>query len=109
MALATPPPVLLPTDHTEGSTSVKVIRVYFAGPIKYHIRAKTEGKAYLALYTYSLTRGLFLKELPNLATSKFLRSLKRLIMRHGHLEKIYSNNGKTFVGTGKWPKEVMCD
>ena len=55
MALATPPPVLLPTDHTEGSTSFKVIRVYFAGPIKYHIRAKTEGKAYLALYTYSLT------------------------------------------------------
>ena len=74
MALATPPPGLLPTDRTEGSTPFEVIGVDFAGPIKYRIRAKTEGKAYLALYACSLTRGLFQEVLPNLATSEFLRS-----------------------------------
>ena len=94
---------------TEGSTPFEVIGVDFAGPIKYRIRAKTEGKAYLALYACSLTRGLFLEVLPNLATSEFLRSLKRLIARRGRPKKIYSDNGKTFVGAEKWLKQVMRD
>ena len=109
MALATPPPGLLPTDRTEGSTPFEVIGVDFAGPIKYRIRAKTEGKAYLALYACSLTRGLFLEVLPSLETSEFLRSLKRLIARRGRPKKIYSDNGKTFVGAEKWLKQVMRD
>ena len=92
-----------------GSTPFEVIGVDFAGPIKYRIRAKTEGKAYLALYACSLTRGLFLEVLPNLATSEFLRSLKRLIARRGRPKKIYSDNGKTFVGAEKWLKQVMRD
>ena len=94
---------------TEGSTPFEVIGVDFAGPIKYRIRAKTEGKAYLALCACSLTRGLLLEVLPNLATSEFLRSLKRLIARRGRPEKIYSDNGKTFVGAEKWLKQVMRD
>ena len=109
MALITPPPGLLPTDRTERSTPFEVIGVDFAGPIKYRIRAKTEGKAYLALYACSLTRGLFQEVLPNLATSEFFISFKRLIARRGHPEKIYSDNGKTFVGAEKWLKQVMRD
>ena len=54
--------------------ALEVIGIDFAGPIKYRIRAKTEGKAYLALCACSLTQGLFLEVLPNLATSEFLRS-----------------------------------
>ena len=50
-----------------------------------------------------------LEVLPNLATSEFLRSLKRLIARRGRPEKIYSDNGKTFVGAEKWLKQVMRD
>ena len=93
----------------ENYNIITVIGVDFAGPIKYRIRAKTEGKAYLALYACSLTRGLFLEVLPNLATSEFLRSLKRLIARRGRPKKIYSDNGKTFVGAEKWLKQVMRD
>ena len=47
--------------------------------------------------------------LPNLATSEFLGSLIRLIARCVRPEKIYSDNGKTFVGTEKWLKQVMRD
>ena len=61
--------------------ALEVIGIDFAGPIKYRIRAKTEGKAYLALCACSLTQGLFLEVLPNLATSEFLRSWKRFIVR----------------------------
>ena len=108
MALATPPPGLLPTDRTEGSTPFEVIGVDFAGPIKYRIRAKTEGKAYLALYACSLARGLFLEVLPNLATSEFLRSFKQLIAPWASGED-QSDNGKTFVGAEKWLKQVKRD
>ena len=97
-ALAAPPPGLLPTDRTEGNTPFEVIGVDFAVPLKYRVRSKKEGKAYLVLYACSLTRGLFLEVLPNLETNEFLRSLKRLIARRGRPAKIYSDNGKTFVG-----------
>ena len=61
------------------------------------------------MYACSLTRGLFLEVLPHLATGEFLRSLKRLIARVRRPKKIYSDNGKTFVGAEKWLKQVMRD
>ena len=91
-----------------GSTPFEVIGVDFAGPIKYRIRAKTEGKAYLALYACSLARGLFLEVLPNLATSEFLRSFKQLIAPWASGED-QSDNGKTFVGAEKWLIQVKRD
>ena len=41
--------------------------------------------------------------------SEFLRKLKRLIAHRGRPAKIYSDNGKTFVGAVKWLKQVMHD
>ena len=100
-------PGLLPMDHTEGNTPFEVIGIDFAGPLKYRVRSKKEVKAYLVLYACSLTRGLFLEVLPNLETNGFLRSLKRLIVCRGRPAKIYSDNGKTFVGAERWLKQVM--
>ena len=37
------------------------------------------------------------------------KKFKRLIARRGRPEKIYSDNGKTFVGAEKWLKQVMRD
>jgi hypothetical protein len=39
----------------------------------------------------------------------FLQSLKRLIARQGRPQKIYSDNGKTFVAAAKWLKRIMND
>ena len=97
------------TPWTEGNTSFEVIGVDFAGPLKYRVRSKKDGKAYLVLYACSLTRGLFLEVLPNLETNEFLRSLKQLIARRGRPRKIYSDNGKTFVRAERWLKQVMRD
>ena len=107
--LAALPPGLLPTDRTEGNTTFEVIGVDFAGPLKYRVRSKKVGKTYLVLYACGLTRGLFLEVLPNLEMKEFLRSLKRLIARRGRPAKIYSDNGKTFVGAERWLKQVMHD
>ena len=78
-----------------------MIRVDYAGPIKYRTRGRKEGKAYIALFACSLTRGLYLELLPELTTDEFLGSLKRLIARRGKLNKIYSDFGKTFIAAAK--------
>ena len=78
-----------------------MIRVDYAGPIKYRTRGRKEGKAYIVLFACRLTRGLYLELLPELTTDEFLGSLKRLIARRGKLNKIYSDNGKTFIAAVK--------
>ena len=42
-------------------------------------------------------------------TNEFISTLKRLIARKGRPEKIYSDNGKTFVAAAKWLRNVMKD
>ena len=109
IAIARPPPGNLPRDRTEGSRPFQVVGVDFAGPIKYHVTKKTEGKAYITLFMCSLTRALYLELSKSMETSEFLRSLKRLVARKGRPEKIYSDNAKTFVAAAKWLRQVQRD
>ena len=108
-AFASPPPGNLPRDRTEGGTAFQVVGVDFAGLLKYREKGRREAKAYIVLYACSLTRGLYLELLPNLETTEFLSSLKRLIARRERPKKIYSDNGQTFVWATKWLKTVMKD
>ena len=108
-AFSSPPQGDLPKDRTEGQTPFQVVGVDYAGPLKYRKNAKTEGKAYVLLYACSLTRALFLDLLPNLETKEFLASFKNFIARRGRPEKVYSDNGRTFVGAAQWIKQVMQD
>ena len=97
----------LPKDRTEGSVPFQVIGVDFAGSITYQIKGNKDGKAYIILFTCSLTRVVYLEVLPNQVMEKFNRCLKRLIARRGRPEKIYSNNGKTFVAAARWLCKIM--
>ena len=108
-AFAVPPPGQLPRDRTEGKNAFQVVGVDFAGPLKYRKGRNHEGKAYITLYACSLTRGVYLELLPSLETGEFLRCLKRFITRRGRPEKIYSDNGSTFVAAAKWLKQVVTD
>ena len=100
---------MLPLERTEGSTPFEIVGVDFAGPIKYRKSSRIEGKGYLVLYTCSLTRALYLEALPNLETTTFLASLKRFIARRGRPLKIFSDNGKTFVGAANLLKGIQKD
>ena len=78
-------------------------------PLKYRKKSGKDGKAYIVLYTCSLTRALYLELTSTMETREFLPTLKRLIARHGRPEKIYSDNGRTFVGAARWIRTVMGD
>ena len=108
-AYQSPPPGNLPTTRTQGVTPYETIGVDFAGPIKYQVTKKMEGKAYLALYACGLTRGVYLDLLPSLETSKFLTSLKGFIARRGRPRVIYSDNGSTFKAAADWLRKAMKD
>ncbi len=96
-----PPVGDLPEDRTKGEVPFQTIGVDYAGPIKYR-QKKSERKAYILLYSCSLTRAVYLDLVPNLSTEEFIRSFKRLVARRGRPKKIYSDNGKTFVAASKW-------
>ena len=67
-AYSSPPPGNLPRERTEVKTPFQVIGVDYARPLKYRGKAKIEGKAYILLYSCSLTRALHLDLLPSLET-----------------------------------------
>ena len=108
-ALNSPPHGLLPKERTLGSTAFEVVGVDFAGPIRYRRRKDQEDKCYLILFACSLSRSLHLELLLSLETVEFLGALRRFISRRGRPSKIFSDNGKTFVGAASWLKKVMQD
>lgn len=105
-AAARPPPGNLPQDRTEGSCPFQVVGVNFAGPIKYCVTQKNDGKAYIILYGCSLMWALYLKLSKSTEISEFLRSLKYLIARKGRLE-IFLDNAKTFMTTASGLKQAQ--
>ena len=104
-----PPIAPLPTDRTQGSTAFDVIGVDFAGPITYRRQRNKEDKAYVVLYSCSLTSAVFLELLSSLEVGEFIQSLKRLIARRGRPSKIYSDNAKIFVAAAKWVEKSQRD
>lgn len=93
LAHAAPPSGLLPRGRTEGSIAFEVVGVDFPGLIKYHKSAHVEDKAYLVLFTCSLSRALHLEVLSNLEMMGFPGSLKLLVARRGRPLLIFSDKG----------------
>ena len=108
-ALQQPPPGMLPLERTVGNHPFQAIGVDFAGPLKYKKSNKAEGKAYIVLYACSLTRAIYVELLATLSAQEFISSLKRFIARKGRPQKIFSDNGKTFVAADKWLKTGQKD
>ena len=75
--MASPPPGLLPTSRTEEATSLEVIGVDYAEPLLYRAKNKKERKAYVLLYTCSLTRAVYLDLLPTLEMDEFISSCEK--------------------------------
>ena len=44
---------------------------------------------------------------PDLTTTEFIHGFKMFIARRGRPKKVYSDNGKTFVGAATWLRKLM--
>ena len=108
-AYANPPPGNLPQYRTVGASPFQVVGVDYAGPIKYRASRNRESKAYIVLYAGSLSRALYLELTKTMETEEFLSTLKQFIARKGRPVKIYSDNGRTFVGAARWLRNAMQD
>ena len=109
-ALQNPPPGNLPVERTTGSVPFQVVGVDYAGPISYKASCKREtGKAYILLFACSLTRAIHLELLSDQTTEGFIKSFKRFIARRGRPQKVYSDNGRSFVAAATWLRAIMKD
>ena len=109
-AFQNPPPGNLPVERTTGSVPFQVVGVDYAGPISYKASSKREtGKAYILLFACSLTRAIHLELLSDQTTEGFIKSFKRFIARRGRPQKVYSDNGRSFVAAATWLRAIMKD
>jgi len=65
------------------------------------LRISTTSKAYIALFTCTSTHAVHLKLCRYLSAQEFQRALQEFVARRGCPQNIVSDNGKTFVATGK--------
>ena len=97
----------LPNDRTEQAMSFQVIDTDFAGPIYDRTKTKKESKAYILIFSCSVSRAVHLELIPNTTTKKFVKCLKRLVARRGKPTTIYSDNAKSFQAAAKWLKQII--
>ena len=68
-------PEPLTKDITEKCFPLQVISVNYAGPIFYSSKTRKYLKAYILLFSCSVSRTVYLELVPNLTTSEFIRYL----------------------------------
>ena len=101
-----PKPGPLPKDRTEKFFPFEVTGTDSAGPIYYKTKKKIELKAYILLFSCSVTRAVHIELVSSLITTKFIKSFKRLISRRGKPKILYSDNVKTFTTGAKWLENI---
>ena len=84
-----PAPGNFPTDRTSPGGAFEVIGVDYAGLIRYRAGRNQEAKAYILLWTCSLSRAVQLELLSNLSTAEFVQAFKKLIAGRGRPCVIY--------------------
>ena len=86
-----------------------VTRVDFAGPVYYRVKKSVTATAYIALFTCTSTHAVHLKFCRDISSAEFQTVLKEFIARRGCPQTLVSDNGKTFVATGKWLSTLKKD
>ena len=66
-------------------------------------------KAYILLFSCSVTRAVHIELVSNLTTTEFIKSFKRLILWRGKPKIVYSDNAKTFKAGAKWLANINRD
>lgn len=100
----------LPHDRTQQNLPFAITGVDYAGPIliKSKIgRGSQTTKAYICLFICFSTKAIHLELVTSLSTEAFLATFRRFVSRRGKPSKVYSDNGKNFVGANSELKKFI--
>jgi len=94
----------LPLERTTFSRAFTNTGVDFAGPFEiknYTGRACLITKGYVCVFVCFCTKAIHLEATSDLTAEKFLAAFARFVSRRGCPRRMYSDNGKTFVGASR--------
>ena len=87
-------PGLLQRDRTEQAWLFEIIGTDYAGPLYYKSKSEKDLKAYISLFSCSVSRAVDLNLVSHFSTGNFIKSFWGLISRRGKPNIIYSDNTK---------------
>ena len=105
-AYGTPVTSNLPNFRTEPSNPFDVTAVDFAGPLRYKIDNKEDGKCYIIIFTCASSRVFHLELTRTQEVEEFQRKMNVFIAQRGRPRLLISDNAGTFKTTAKWIKDI---
>lgn len=94
----------LPADRMRRNRAFLITGVDYCGPIeiteRYKSRSNTR-KCWIAIFVCMVTRAVHIDIIADLSAAEFIACFERFINRRGHCNKLYSDNGTSFVGAYK--------
>ena len=92
----------LPPERVTPSRAFDSVGVDFSGTI--HL--SDEKKAYIALFTCGITKGMHLGLVEDMSAPEYIGMLQRFISRRGAPKQMISDNAKTFLSASKHLKKI---
>lgn len=98
----------LPRERTQTGKAFLYTGVDYAGPFEIRTAGtKDRKKSWIAIFVCLKTRAIHIEIVLGLSTIAFIACYERFIARRGRCEKLFSDNGTTFVGTDKELKRAL--
>lgn len=94
----------LPTVRVNFTHPFEHTGVDYAGPLTikaYRGRCKKYSKCYIAVFVCLCTKAIHIELVSDLTSQAFLAGFKRFVGRRGRCHRLFSDNGKNFVGADR--------
>ncbi|GFY33024.1 integrase catalytic domain-containing protein [Trichonephila clavipes] len=100
----------LPHDRVVPDYPFNCSGVDFCGPFMIRHKNQRKGilhKIYICVFVCFVSKAIHIEIVSDLTSDAFIATLKRFFSRRGKCAKLYSDNGKTFVGANKELKRFL--
>ncbi|GFX85488.1 integrase catalytic domain-containing protein [Trichonephila clavipes] len=100
----------LPRDRVVPDYPFNCSGVDFCGPFMIRYKNQRKGilhKIYICVFVCFVSKAIHIEIVSDLTSDAFIATLKRFFSRRGKCAKLYSDNGKTFVGANKKLKRFL--
>ncbi|GFX58443.1 integrase catalytic domain-containing protein [Trichonephila clavipes] len=100
----------LPRDKVVPDYPFNCSGVEFCGPFMIRYKNQRKGilhKIYICVFVCFVSKAIHIEIVSDLTSDAFIATLKRFFSRRGKCAKLYSDNGKTFVGANKELKRFL--